>query len=141
MINKSLNFFKSHYVIILKALHVFLGELIEWMINPSSSHRRLGCNKDRAASVRTVLGYFNRSIYYNNETLSKAVVRTMHYTLNHESMVTTSTPKPQDSDHFTDRLNLCPTSLLMPLHSINYTSNIAVLPWCRCSVRISRLAI
>lgn len=57
----------------------------------------------------TVLSYFNHAIYHSNETLSKAVVRTMHYLAESQSVVTTSTPKPQDLGHFTDKLDICPT--------------------------------
>lgn len=48
--------------------------------------------------------------------------------LNHKAWLPPVPPKPQDVGHFTDRLDICPTSLLMPLYCINRAYNNAMLP-------------
>ena len=51
-------------------------------------------------------------------------------------MVTTSTQRPQDFGHLTDRLDVCPALLGTPLHSLNYVYNIAMLPWGACGKQL-----
>lgn len=82
----------------------------------------------------TVLGYFNHAIYHNNETLSKAGVRTMHYMAESQSMVTTGTPKPQDLGHFTDKLDICPTLFII-------ASVLTMLAILQCLLGVDRVSV
>lgn len=58
----------------------------------------------------------------------------MHHMAESQSMVTTSTPKPQDLSHFIDKLDICPTLFIT-------ASVLTMLAILQCSLGVDRVSV